>query len=833
MIGYMADQGLHIFANGYEIIPIEPGEKRPARQLRQWNTLEITEPLVRKWRSNGFADYGIGIRTGRIVFFDLDIPDKALCELVQTQIVKRLGMALVRYGNFPKRGLVYRTDKPFHKIQTAEYRDRAKRRFQLEVLGIGQQFVALAIHPDTGKPYEWIGASPMTTRATDLTLVSEALVREVVAEVEAMLAEAGLRTGGSRVTSTTGEQLLITDEDDIIGDAPLRDLTIDKLRRLVEQIPNDGVPYESNDYSQVAWLQMLMAIAHQTGKSDEGREIAYEWSIQSAKHSGDMGDAEFEKTWRSLEKLGEGQRPVTARYIVKWAAICRGESNRKLSDQFDSAIKSATTIEEVRQAAAILARIAALDPVDRELGAVEVKLATQRLGISMPIGIARNMVRYHQPAGDFKWLEGWCFLKHTGQFYNSVTGEAVDRGAFDAANARHVNEDTTPTWVAMRTAQIPVYHMTMYLPGEAEVFTDSSGLTWINTYRDRSPPMPARSIPQDRWAIKRVEAHAVHLFGEERRRDIEILHSTLAYIVQTRKRVNWLTLIQGAEKIGKSFYAQLMSAVLGGEPHIHELDSETLCNSIFTEWSVGHLFTYVEELKVHAKRYDVMNKLKPYITNSTVSVHPKGMRQYNAVNTSSYFAFTNYRDAVPLTDSDSRYFVLLSVWQDSESVEAFIAENPRYYPDLFAALQDSAGALRKWLMEYPLHPDFNPLARAPHSEGKQTIIDEAKSDLQIQIEDLIASGEVVGVSKDLIVIHLLRAALMDDGEAEIPKKQAIIAVLQRLQFRPIKGNRIKIKDRAKDLNQDFYCWTRNPTTAAANSDAVREMIVRNILPKLT
>ena len=41
--------------------------------------------------------------------------------------------------------LVYRTSEPF----------RGLKRHPLEVLCLGQQFVAYAIHPDTGAPYAW------------------------------------------------------------------------------------------------------------------------------------------------------------------------------------------------------------------------------------------------------------------------------------------------------------------------------------------------------------------------------------------------------------------------------------------------------------------------------------------------------------------------------------------------------------------------------------------------------------------------------------------------------------------------------------------------------
>ena len=99
----------------------------------------------------------------------------------------------------------------------------------------------------------------------------------------------------------------MTDDDDILGfDAPLPGITIEKLRKLVEQIPNDDVPYESNDHDTLAWLQMMLAIAHQTGKSAEGKEIAREWSEKSAKHQGDESEERFEKTWAAQSSCRTG-----------------------------------------------------------------------------------------------------------------------------------------------------------------------------------------------------------------------------------------------------------------------------------------------------------------------------------------------------------------------------------------------------------------------------------------------------------------------------------------------------------------------------------------------
>ena len=839
MDGYLARKGLQLIRNGYRIIPIPLGGKFPT--IKNWQKIVATPEMHRKWITNGRAEDGVGILTGEIVGLDLDTPDGDMALWSQDLAFKLLGFAPVQIGQAPKRMLIYRTETPFRKISSRAFEDLKKRKNQIEFLGDGQQFVSDHIHPVTGKPYRWVQSWDLTQLLPgDLVPVTLDDIQEFMRRWEAECDRLGWTPLGSQTTTAptvVGEP----DDDDLDLDAekrkPLADIDEDELEKLVMSIPNhDGIPYEvGRSQSALGWFEMLAAIHHQTGSSERGRQIAYQWSTRAPKHT----DERFDKTWNSFhDDVDQRRRPMTARYIKKWAKIERKKATGKRFDEILLNIDLAANFDGLKEAAASVSQLKDLEPIDRERLVSDIQQAACRLGTRLPVRTVRDMVRYRQPETDVAgWLQGWVFLTHTGQFYHQSTGRYVDSGAFDKAFGRHVGEDTTPTWVATRVTPVPVYHMTTYLPGEEPTFCDVSGVEWINTYRDTSPPIPKEYSKQDLRNVERIKNHAVHLFGEEQRRDIEILHSTLAYIVQTGKRVNWLTLIQGAEKIGKTFYADLLGAVLGGEPHVYMLDSDTLTNSSFTEWAQGHQVVCIEELKVHARGYDVMNKLKPYITNTNISVHPKGVKQYNAINTAAYFAFTNYRDAVPVTEGDTRYFIMLSRWQNSKAVDAFRSENPKYYGQLFDALEQSPGALRRWLLEYELHPDFNPVARAPQSEGKAQIIDEAKPDLQIHIEDILSSGETTGVSDDLVVVHLLRGALskeMNDGRVEgFLSPKTIAPTLRRLQFTPIRGGFVKITDTEKNIRQNFFCWSRNPEIQKLAGPDIRKIIIRDILPRLS
>ena len=72
--------------------------------------------------------------------------------------------ARLRIGRAPKRLLVYRAAAPF----------AGRKRHPLEVLARGQQFVAYAVHPDTGRPYDWPEESLAEVPLSRLPAVDEA-----------------------------------------------------------------------------------------------------------------------------------------------------------------------------------------------------------------------------------------------------------------------------------------------------------------------------------------------------------------------------------------------------------------------------------------------------------------------------------------------------------------------------------------------------------------------------------------------------------------------------------------------------------------------------------
>lgn len=194
-----------LFEQGFEPLPIRPGTKVPA--VSRWSNVPIDAATIDRWCQK-YADHGIGQRTGHLVGLDIDIlddPDEA--HRVHVLARQRLGESPVRVGLWPKRLLLYRTNTPFRKLSAG----------RIEVLGLGQQFVAFGLHPDTGQPYSWLdGETPLDFTLEDLPLVDEEMMKAFLAEAAPgpQRASGGPRKAGPGFQGIRRENGLVVDGRD-------------------------------------------------------------------------------------------------------------------------------------------------------------------------------------------------------------------------------------------------------------------------------------------------------------------------------------------------------------------------------------------------------------------------------------------------------------------------------------------------------------------------------------------------------------------------------------------------------------------------------------------
>jgi hypothetical protein len=209
------ERRLRLREAGFSPVPVH-GKAPP---LKSWqDKLDSNSEEIALWGKTFAYAQSTGILTARTPALDIDVRNQEAADAVETLVRKRLdfvGSLPVRFGEAPKRAILFQTDEPFSKIQIVlDAPDGSEQR--LEFLGNGNQVVAFGIHPGTNKPYAWFGGEPGDVTRAQLPSITEAEAKELVeAAAKLLIDEYGYavhRTGAARKPNggdqtTTDEQL--------------------------------------------------------------------------------------------------------------------------------------------------------------------------------------------------------------------------------------------------------------------------------------------------------------------------------------------------------------------------------------------------------------------------------------------------------------------------------------------------------------------------------------------------------------------------------------------------------------------------------------------------
>ena len=172
---------LQLKARGFAPIPCTG--KKPT--LGDWQTkLDASPEEMARWIG---ANTGSLCRPAPCVDIDITNPEAATAaeETLKDWFSDR-GRIPVRFGNVPKRAMLFRTSTPFPKM-SASFTDARGDRHKIEILSDGQQVIVAGVHPDTKVPYTWHGDTPWTIDRDELVEVDEQEMREALEHVAEML----------------------------------------------------------------------------------------------------------------------------------------------------------------------------------------------------------------------------------------------------------------------------------------------------------------------------------------------------------------------------------------------------------------------------------------------------------------------------------------------------------------------------------------------------------------------------------------------------------------------------------------------------------------------
>lgn len=815
-IKYLKKYALSVTENGYDICFIRPGEKRPFG--KDWEAKKHGPKMIQNAIDNGRGHFGVGIKTEKTAGVDVDCYDEDIVNKVIRRATKRIGKTIQRIGLFPKTLMVYRVDEAFSKTQSKVFIDDEGRAVKLEVLSDGQQFVAFHIHPDTEKPYYWIDdVSVLDVPHDELEPIDRDQALDLVAYFEKLCREKGWKEKSTVKRLTSGKSGgRINYDDPFISDKAKVDLSAEQLLKKLNQVPN------ADDYD--TWFHVGMALYHQFDGSDEGLLMWHQWSSDASNYDMEALD----EKWATFDVEGKKREPLTARFILKQAKDAEEELATETLEEIQKDIKRAGDMREF-QTVMDKVKTIAFPPMLREQLAITIKERLKKATDTLlPIGMIRKAIAFENPEhrATPAWLRDWVFIQHDETLYNRRTRQVMSTKAFDLSNGRFLltkkdilegisTPEHSASHVAVNRYQIPAVANKMYAPLEDEFF-EANKLSYVNSYSDLTVPedVPDELNRKERRMVKRVVRHLEHLFANER--DRKLLLSWLAYIVQTNSKINWAPVIQGVENDGKSFFGRMMAVIIGGE-NVNVIDGEAFAEK-YTNWAEGCQFLMVEEVRLHGMdRFAVINRVKPFISNDFVTIRRMNTDRYKVLNTVNYFLTTNHKDGVPINDNSTRYFPMFSRWQTKVALDKFNAENPDYYKELHEVLEHG-GALRRWLMDYELHPEFSPVERARESSSRKEMLYLNQTEEEEGLAEILDKNEA-GCTRELLDSSVL-AETMHEAGLSVPYGRAWKQMLSEAGFTYLGPVNVNGKTRKY--------WSQTPA-AFVSGDKINTIAIRDTL----
>lgn len=775
-----------LFDHGYAVLPatgkavFEPN----------WSSLAIDADRVGAWLANPANGYkNIGIRTGDgLVAIDIDSMDEGVSEAIAQSAVDTFGSdCMVRIGRAPKRLLVFACSDPGYTKHKLEMLSPTGEKHAVEILGKGQQFIAYGVHPDTKLEYRWVSEmEPAETESWELACIEADALDAWFAQLRDLFPDHW---------TVAGQQTAAPASDDWLGNyrAPLTDIDEDDIRAALAELDPDM------DHDE--WVKVGMALHHQYRGDPAGLALWEAWSAEGTKYQ----DGVCETRWASFKTVRDGATTTLAS-VLKAAREAR--TTRVIHEQIDAtedwrtrfmACTDRAALEALAQQAARVLR--SWPRADQEILVQVYQESFKRLagGTRLPVAVARetlgvsssgNRARdIQRAAGDDapEWLDGWVYVTDRDKFFHLRTKEQVTTKGFDARYNRELGDDLEDlgSFSASRMAtdvwQVPVVSGLRYLPFMGELF-EIDGQAFANLYRHDSPPdVLARLTPEDEAAVCTVQRHFDIFYPDAAERG-HVLDWIAHNVQHPGLKIRWAPLIKGIEGDGKSVLLTLLKAAMG-HCNVRPLNANTLENSRFTGWATGHAVVGIEELKLHGhNRYDVVNMLKPYITNDQVSQERKQLDPEAVPNVTNYLCFTNFADAIPIGETDRRYCVLFSPFASTEALTTAVGgDTGAYFTALHEALFQRAGAIRAWLLARDLS-HFNRNGNAPETRAKATMRELSWSDEEELARRVIEAG-CAGVSKDVISSgHLTKAMAGWDGGGLILESKRVKALIAKLGF---------------------------------------------------
>jgi hypothetical protein len=296
---------------------------------------------------------------------------------------------------------------------------------------------------------------------------------------------------------------------------------------------------------------------------------------------------------------------------------------------------------------------------------------------------------------------------------------------------------TRKAWEAFTESQVvrfPRAYGTCFRPSlPTGAFIEEEGRTLVNAYYPAPTPRasgdPAPFI-----------AHVTRLLPVPE--DRAILTAYMAACVQhIGVKFQWCPLLQGVEGNGKTLLTRCVAAAVGSR-YTH-FPPATEISEKFNAWLFYKLFIGIEDVYVADNKREIIEVLKPMITNDRLAMREMQQSQVMGDNYANFMLNSNHKDAILKTRNDRRFCVFYTAQQSPEDLQRD-GMNNGYFPQLYKWLREGGYAIvSEYLATYPIPPALNPATdchRAPETSSTREVLTSSLGSIEQEIMEAIEEG---------------------------------------------------------------------------------------------
>lgn len=345
------------------------------------------------------------------------------------------------------------------------------------------------------------------------------------------------------------------------------------------------------------------------------------------------------------------------------------------------------------------------------------------------------------------YFEGVVYVNSRDEFFTGQ-GQFLKRQAFDGTYGGPTfflgAQGTTPTksasaaFLTNEVWEAPRAHNTCFRPEEpAGSLITEEGQVLLNCY----VPVFTRRIAGDAGPFIR---HIEKLLPDADDREV-LLHYMASLVQNPGVKFFWWPVIQGLKGNGKTLLLEVLSFCVGRRyTHLVNPEAMVKTGNQFNDWVQNKCLLGFEEIRTKDGKRDLLELLKPLVTNERYAVEGKGLKQTTIDNRANGIALTNFRDSMPVEDDERRYAIFFTAQQEPAHLHRD-GMTGNYFPNLYGWLKNRNGyaIVNDWLHNFPLRAELDPArgaTRAPRTTSTAEAISEGRGMLEQFILDAIDEG---------------------------------------------------------------------------------------------